>query len=148
MKELIKVNDNSLISEAHTIDPLFLFKILIILPSVGLLYLGLIADGCIKYVDPVTAEPVLITALVPISERYVLISGPFVLPIRRHLQRVQILIQLLPSPIPQRSQLSEIPSHHLLIRQLYLRLLLLDSCSRPPLLLSGTRLIPLDLPIA
>jgi hypothetical protein len=148
MKELIKVNDNSLISEAHGIDPLFLFKVVIVLPSVGLLCLGLIADGGIKYVDPVTAESVLITALVPIAERYVLISSPFVLPIRRHLQRVQILIHLLPGPIPQRSQLSEITAHHLLVRQLYLGLLLLDSCSCPPLLLPGTRLIPLDLPIA
>jgi hypothetical protein len=148
MKKLIKVNDNSLISEAYTIDPLFLFKIVIILPCVGLLYLGFIADGGIKYVDPVTTEPVIITALVPISERYVVISGPFVLPIRRHLQRVQILIHILPRPIPQRSQLSEIPAHHLLVRQLYLRLLLLDSCSHPPLLLPGTRLVPLDLPIA
>jgi hypothetical protein len=56
----------------------------------------------------------------------------------------------LPAPIPQCSQLSEIAAHHPLIGQLYLMLLLLvlDICSSPPLLLPGTRLVPLDLPVA
>jgi hypothetical protein len=56
----------------------------------------------------------------------------------------------LSGPIPQCSQLSEITPHHPLIGQLYLRLLqlVLNTYSCPPLLLPGTRLVPLDLPVA